>query len=231
VTNQLPAIVYLHGLGASPESKKGELVRARFEPQGYLVKIPDLNAPSLPKLSIHDALQRARHELCHVGERSVFLVGSSFGGFLALHLIGRLTLSERKQIRGIVLLGPVTDPWDPESRLVKPEVERQWFETGEFPIVSSDEGQLVGVHYGFLRELREFAGSTFVLGIPVLIVHGVRDTVVSKEQSVRFAEEYPSVELVLLDEEHQLLENPQLFLGALERFIREQHSGEGQVHV
>jgi pimeloyl-ACP methyl ester carboxylesterase len=128
-------------------------------------------------------------------------------------------------------LGPVTDPWDPESRLITPEVERQWFENGEFPIVSSEDGQPVGVHSRFLRELREFVGSSFVLGVPVLVVHGVRDTVVSKEQSVRFARNYPSVELVLLDEEHQLLENPGLFLDVLERFMSERYPVKGQLHV
>jgi pimeloyl-ACP methyl ester carboxylesterase len=105
--------------------------------------------------------------------------------------------------------------------LLTPEVERQWCRQGQYPIVASDDGRAVSVHYRFVEELREVASSELTLGLPMLIIHGTRDVVVPHSQSVRFSREHAGVQLVLLDEEHQLLEQPTRFLDALEAFLVE----------
>jgi pimeloyl-ACP methyl ester carboxylesterase len=216
---QLPVIVYLHGLGASPQSKKGALVRDRFEPKGFEVRIPDLNVPSLPELSVTEALRCVEHELRQAHERPVFLVGSSFGGFLALRSHALLAPERRCHVRGIALLGPVIDPWDPTSRLLTPDVEQQWRQNGAYPMVRSDDGSAASIHYRFVEELRSVASMELQVDVPILAVHGKRDVVVPHVQSVRFSQQHPSVQLVLLDEEHQLLERPERFLEALEAFF------------
>jgi pimeloyl-ACP methyl ester carboxylesterase len=215
---QMPAILYLHGLGASPESKKASLVRERLSPRGFEVRIPDLNAPSLSQLSVLEALRRVEYELRQLRQRPVVVIGSSFGGFLALRSVSRLDLQPRSFVRGVALLGAVVDPWDPTSRLVTPEVERQWCQQGSFPIVRSDEGRPISVHYRFVEELRGVTSAPLELELPMLIVHGMRDAVVPYAQSVRLSEQCPRSQLVLLDEEHQLLEQPTLFLDPLEGF-------------
>lgn len=216
---QMPVIVYLHGLGASPKSKKGMLVRERFVPKGFEVRIPDLNVPSISKLSVTEALQCVEHELRQVAERPVFLVGSSFGGFVALRSCALLVPERRRNVRGIALLGPVIDPWDPTSRLLTPDVEHQWRRDGTYPMVKTDDGGAVSIHYRFVEELRSVARAELMLDVPILAVHGTRDVVVPHAQSVRFSREHPGVQLVLLDEEHQLLERPEGFLEALEAFF------------
>jgi pimeloyl-ACP methyl ester carboxylesterase len=216
---QMPVIVYLHGLGASPKSKKGTLVRERFVPKGFEVRIPDLNVPSISELSVTQVLQCVEHELRQVAERPVFIVGSSFGGFVALRSFTLLAPERRRNVRGIALLGPVIDPWDPTSRLLTPDVEHQWRREGTYPMVRTDDGCAVSIHYRFVEELRSFAYSELMLDVPILAVHGTRDAVVPHAQSVRFSREHPGVQLVLLDEEHQLLERPEGFLEALEAFI------------
>lgn len=216
---KMPVIVYLHGLGASPKSKKGVLVRERFVPKGFEVRIPDLNVPSISGLSVLKVLRCVEHELRQVAERPVFLVGSSFGGFVALRACALLAPERRRNVRGIALLGPVIDPWDHTSRLLTPDVEHQWRRDGTYPIVKADDGGAVSIHYRFVEELRGVARSELVLDVPILAVHGTRDVVVPHEQSVRFSREHPGVQLVLLDEEHQLLERPEGFLEALEAFF------------
>lgn len=218
---QLPVILYLHGLGASPQSKKGALVRERFVPRGFEVRIPDLNVPSLPELSVREALGCVEYELRQVQERPVFLVGSSFGGFLALRSFASLAPELRRSVRGIALLGPVIDPWDPTSRLLTPDVEQQWRQNGVYPMVRSDDGSAVHIHYRFVEDLRSVACLELKVDVPILAVHGIRDVVVPYSQSVRFSAEHRGVQLVLLDEEHQLLEQPERFLEALEAFFGE----------
>ncbi len=216
---QMPVIVYLHGLGASPQSRKAVLVRERFVPHGFEVYIPDLNVPSLPELSVMQALRRVSNELCRLGEQPVFLVGSSFGGFLALRAVALLAPEMRARVLGIALLSPVIDPWDASSRLVTPEVEQQWRCDGTYPIIRLDDGRTVLMHYRFVEELRSVACADLVLDVPILAVHGLRDVVVPHAQSERFSRRHPGVHLVLLDEEHQLLERPERFLDALEVFF------------
>jgi pimeloyl-ACP methyl ester carboxylesterase len=220
---QMPVIVYLHGLGASPQSKKGVLVRERFAPKGFEVRSPDLNIPSLSELSVTEALRCVGHELRQVRERLVFLVGSSFGGFLALRSFALLAPETRRNVCGIALLAPVIDPWDPTSRLFTPDVELQWRRDGAYPMVRADDGSSVSIHYRFVEELRSLAQAELSLDVPILIIHGTRDAVVPHAQSVRFSREHPAVQLVLLDEEHQLLERPEDFLEALEVFFTAQH--------
>lgn len=224
---QMPVIVYLHGLGASPASLKGRLIRERFEAKGYGVRIPDMNVPSLPHLSLERALDRVQDELRHLGDRPVFMVGSSFGGFVALYSVKRLSTEARQLLRGVALLGPVIEPWDPASRLLTPDIERQWCQAGRYPITTSDDGAPVSVHYRFVEELRAVTHVELVLDLPMLIIHGRRDVVVHHSQSVRFAQRQPRAQLVLIDEEHQLLEQPTRFLDPLEAFLVAEGGAQG----
>jgi pimeloyl-ACP methyl ester carboxylesterase len=215
----LPEIIYLHGLGSSPGSTKAQLVSNHYRGLGATVHAPSLALPSFEHLSVDEVVATVMASVQRVPlERGVFLIGSSFGGFVATQAFHRLARLDRDRIRGLVLLAPVFYPWHETQTLLTPEVEERWKRVGVYPIVESETGQEVAVHYRFVEELRRYDSNEVSLSVPTLIVHGTRDVTVSHLQSVQFAKRHNSVELVLIDDDHQLVADPQALLDRIAEF-------------
>ena len=220
-----PHIIYLHGLGSGPASQKGVLVRDHFSARGYTVSLPSVTVPSLEELSPRSAVNYVKELVLQARPGELILMGSSFGAFLALHAYHELSRDERAHIEKLVLLAPALNPWDPASGLLTPERERAWREAGSAPVLNIETGVLVPVHYRFVEELRAFDSQAVALEVPTLIVHGTRDEVVPVAQSRDFAATRPGVNLVLDDDTHQLLGDPQKMLSLIERFILSDSTG------
>ena len=218
-----PHIIFLHGLGSGPASRKGTLVREHFSPQGYPVSLPSVTVPSLEELSPRAAVglvkEMVRNEARRGVDRGLILMGSSFGAFLGLHAYHELSVPERAHIRALVLLAPALNPWDPTSGLLTPERERAWREHGSAPVLNLETGHEVPVHYRFVEELRSFDSRVERLEVPTLIIHGLNDEVVPVVQSREFAASHPGTVLELLHDTHQLLGDPPKMLSLIERFI------------
>ena len=217
--HKYPQIVCLHGLGGSPRSAKGLLIKERFKQHGIATELLSVSIPSLEKLSVVLAIQAVAEELRSRASEPVVLIGSSFGAFVAIHALASLTPQEKGRVERLVLLAPLFDPWDQNSALLTPEVQRSWREVGTFPIMDLELKQEVPVHYRLMEELRLFDSSKVSLNIPTLIVHGTQDKTVPCSQSQHFAAERGEVQLKLVDQGHQLLEDPQGLLLMLEEFI------------
>jgi len=220
-----PHIIYLHGLGSGPASQKGVLVRDHFSPRGYTVSLPSVTVPSLEELSPRSAVNYVKELVLQARPGELILMGSSFGAFLALHAYHELSRDERAHIEKLVLLAPALNPWDPASGLLTPERERAWREAGSAPVLNIETGVLVPVHYRLVEELRAFDSQAVALEVPTLIVHGTRDEVVPVAQSRDFAATRPGVTLVLVDDTHQLIGDPQKMLSLIERFILSDSTG------
>lgn len=217
---ELPHVIYLHGLGSSPDSVKARLVSGWCDELGLATTTPSLSIPSFERLSV-DAV--VSHVVDLVGglpsRQSVILAGSSFGGFAALHAFARLSEGERARVRGLFLMAPVFYPWHRTSGLLTPEVERVWQTQGTFPIAESATGRDVQVHFKFIEELRRYSSDAVALSVPTLVMHGTRDETVSHEQSEEFASKHASVRLVLLDDDHQLIAQPDYLKELFNHFV------------
>ena len=217
--SQKPQILYLHGLGSGPRSQKGVLVHDYFSALGCSVALPSISVPSLEALSPRKAVEAVQEEVSSRALNPLILVGSSFGGFIALHALNELAEHKRAHVAKLVLLAPALDPWDPGSQLLSPERERLWRDHGSAPILDIERGIEVPVHYGFVEELRGFDSWRVELPVPTLIIHGRDDEVVSVGQSQRFAVGRPWVTLEVVHDTHQLLKNPQKLLESVNRFV------------
>lgn len=218
-----PHIIFLHGLGSGPASRKGVLVREHFSSRGYPVSLPSVTVPSLedlsPRAAVNLVKELVRNETRCRDERGLILMGSSFGAFLGLHAYHELSDTERAHIRALVLLAPALNPWDPTSGLLTPERERAWRERGSAPVLNLETGYEVPVHYRFVEELRSFDSRAARVEAPTLIIHGLNDEVVPVTQSREFAESHPGTVLEVLNDTHQLLGDPPKMLSLIERFI------------
>ena len=214
-------VIYLHGLGSSPESVKARLVSSWCQEAGLALTAPTLSIPSFELLSV-DAV--VSHVVSLVEQaslhRSVVLVGSSFGGFAAIHAFNRLSEAQRARVKGVMLMAPVFYPWHTTRGLLTPEIERVWQAQGFFPLTESASGKEVSVHYQFLEELRGYSSDAVSLTAPTLIVHGTRDDTVSHEQSVEFATKQGHPRLVLLEDDHQLVAYPERLRALFDEVIQ-----------
>lgn len=217
-------ILYLHGLGAGPGSRKAQLIGKHFTTLGYEVALPSISLPSLEKLSPKTAVSFVSEVIKVHREGEFVLIGSSFGAFIASHALRLLSAEERGRVSKCVLIAPLFDPWDTRGGLLTPDRERVWREKGEFPIMDLGKGAEVPVHYRFVEELRELCASSISYAVSTLLVHGARDEVVPVSQSHQFASSRPWVKLHIFEDDHQLLGDPAALLKVMEGFILSESS-------
>ena len=217
---ELPGIIYLHGLGSSPDSPKARLIAEALSAQGHTVRAPNLSLPSLPELSVDRAIERVVQEIESGSNSSrIALIGSSFGGFLALHALSRVATEHAQKVCGLILLAPLLYPWHPKCGVIVPSIEKQWRRDGFFPIEQGTTGAFVGVHVGFLDEVAKYRTEVLKLSVPTLIIHGEQDESVPIEQSTEFSRQNTGVTRVTVADSHQLLADPAALLAHISAFL------------
>jgi predicted esterase YcpF (UPF0227 family) len=98
-------IIYLHGFGSTGFGVKAQMFLEYFEEE---IITPTL--PNIPNLAIA-TLEQLIEAFLHRGEK-ISLIGSSLGGFYALHLANKYDLKA-------VLINPAVYPWVIGDRYVK----------------------------------------------------------------------------------------------------------------
>jgi len=77
-------VLYLHGFASSPKSSKASFFATKFAARGIAVESPDLNEPDFSTLTVTRMLGQVS-DCIDSGTDPVVLVGSSLGGFVAVH--------------------------------------------------------------------------------------------------------------------------------------------------
>ncbi|MFQ5349195.1 MAG: YqiA/YcfP family alpha/beta fold hydrolase [Thermoanaerobaculia bacterium] len=204
-----PTVIHLHGLGSSPGSDKAVALGERLRRLGVAYLVPDLETPSFELLTLTAVIDRVAELAVGLPPGPLALVGSSFGGLAAVHFVARHRLAAAARVERLVLLAPALDLLgDAERRRQRSELGDDWLarwrRDGYLDLPHSASGEQRPVHYGLVEDLRRYDSYSAKLELPILIYHGRRDESVPYEQSVRFAEDRPYVELRLLDTDHRL---------------------------
>jgi pimeloyl-ACP methyl ester carboxylesterase len=193
---------YLHGFGSGPLSRKGQHLRRVFADRGIPFELPDLNQPSFKDLSPNACLGaiEAMDRPYRKTEQRWCFVGSSFGGWLA----ARWAELNPTRVDKLVLLCPGFDLVSRWPVLLGPDEHAKWGREGAYPM-RDGSGQLVPVHYGFYVEALGQPRWPEV-PCPTLILHGTRDVVVPVDHSRSYAAARQHVELIELDDGHDLVD-------------------------
>ena len=210
-------VFYLHGFASSPSSVKAIRFKNMLTENGAKVEIPDLNFPSFKEMTLSSQIDLVKEQLDQLESAPIVLIGSSMGGLLASILSQRA-----KQISALVLLAPgfgIARRW--KEFLNEEEYER-WKTTGAHSFYHHAHDALMPLGYEFARDLESMKTEDIVIDRPCLVFHGEHDKTVPIEESKRFASLNKTVDLRILDDDHQLLNSLDHMLGESQQFLRAQ---------
>jgi pimeloyl-ACP methyl ester carboxylesterase len=190
---------HLHGFASSAASKKGAHLSSVLARRGIALALPDLNRPSFAKLSAAAMLAELDRLHADAGSPRWRLSGSSLGGWLA----ARWAEAHPDRVEKLVLLCPafdLTERW--RALLPAGDLER-WKREGELAIDDAS-GRPTPVHLAFFEEMERERAFPDV-PCPTTIVHGTRDDRVPVDLSRRYAATHRDVELIEVDDGHDLM--------------------------
>jgi len=192
-------LLFLHGFASSAQSTKAKFLQERFEglPQvGYCAVDFNPTPADFEYMTTTGQINRLRQFVLDRELTSVSLIGSSYGGLIALHYAHRFGGIEK-----LLLLAPGLR-WL-SGGLSQEELEH-WRHCGSVPVFQPAFGQEVPIRYDLQMD-----GLGYLAFIPppapVLIIHGQNDSTVPVEHSRGYAADYPdNVDLIEVDSDHDL---------------------------
>src|SRR5689334_23367997 len=98
-------VIYLHGFSSSPNSSKARRFQTELARRGVPFQCPDLNEPDFESLTTTRMLRQTSEALARANKGAVALVGSSLGGFVAVHAAAQ----HPGAIDRLILLAPAFD--------------------------------------------------------------------------------------------------------------------------
>jgi len=210
-----PRFLYLHGFASGSSSRKGVAVAERLAAHGATVDRLGLRVPSLERLDFAAMLARTRAAIGDGHDRAL-LLGSSLGGLTAARVA-----EADPRVFALVLLAPAFGFGARWRERLGADGWQRWMDDGWLEVHDHTTGGSTRVHADFARSV--LAHDTADDGwpdvrIPTLILHGVHDDVVPIAASRRFAAGRRHVQLVELDDGHDLLTTLPTILDAIAAF-------------
>jgi uncharacterized protein len=198
-------LFYLHGFASSPDSAKARFLRERFEARGLALRAPDFNQPDFSTLTVTRMLGQLDEAIDALAPGPVVLIGSSLGGFVALHAAAaRATRPAGHPITHLVLLAPALDfASDRDTRLTRAELD-EWRRTNRREVFHFSYNRSLPVHFDLYADGHGYDAFAVSIDTPTLVWQGVQDTIVNPANARAWAAPRPHVTLHLLDDDHQL---------------------------
>ena len=203
-------MLYLHGFGSGPGSAKGVAFAEHYARRGLAVERLDLRVPSLERLRL-SAMIAAVQQAIGGAEDRVVVIGSSLGGLTAARVAER-----DPRVVALVLLAPAFRLIDRWRELPGWD---DWQRTGWREIHDYQARRPARVDFGFAEDAMAIDAGDPEVRVPSLILHGVRDETVAIERSRAFVRGRPHVQLIELDDGHELIASLPRLLREADRFL------------
>ncbi|MDD1648761.1 MAG: alpha/beta fold hydrolase, partial [Methanomicrobiales archaeon] len=195
-THMPETIVYLHGFGSGPGSKKALFFVEQARRLGVEIAVPDLTEGDFERLTITRQLGVVERL---VAGRRVSLIGSSLGGYLAA-----LYAARHKEVHKAVLLAPAFGFARHWPERLGPDRIDEWRRNGWMGVYHYGRQQTLPLGFQLLEDGLRYEDFPEVHQ-PILLIHGTRDEIVTPDWSRQYASARPNVELELVDSDHELI--------------------------
>jgi pimeloyl-ACP methyl ester carboxylesterase len=196
--------LYLHGFASSPQSTKATVLEEHFRRVGVKLLTPDFNEPDFFTLTVTRMLDQTDHEIAALPPGPVALIGSSLGGFVAVHTASRQSVNTSHPVEALVLLAPAFDFGRNRMRDLGPGGLDEWKKTGRLEVFHYAFGGVRPVNYALYEDAQRYDAYQVKLGAPTVIVYGKRDESVDPASVERWAEGRANVALRSVEDGHQL---------------------------
>jgi len=202
--------LYCHGFASGPSSTKGVAFAKHFAERGVHVDRLNLRVPSFEHLRLSAMIETAQ---AAIGDDRAVMVGSSLGGLTVTRVAER-----DPRVAAVMLLAPAFQ-LVPRWRTMLGSEWDDWKRTGWREVKDYTTNAPSRVDYGFAEDVERVDVGFPELTIPTLIIHGKSDDTVPIDHSRRFAAGRDNVELIELDDGHELAASLPRLLAEADRFL------------
>jgi uncharacterized protein len=209
-------VIYLHGFASSPRSSKAERFGLELARHGVGFTCPDLNQPEFETLTVTRMLGDARRAIEAVPEGPLALVGSSLGGFVAVHAAEAIW---GDAVDRLILLAPALDFGGNRLRQLGEHGIDEWRRVGHLDVFHHADGVQRSIGFGLYEDAVAYDAHTARRAVPTLVYQGRHDDTVAPEGVARWAADRPHVDLRLIDDGHQLTLSMDEIWRTSERFL------------
>lgn len=196
----MTTVIYLHGFSSSPHGTKARTLRTYVESRGATFLAPDLNVPTFETLTVTAMLETVDTLVRSITDDPIYLIGSSLGGFAALHYLSRYRDGSAAKVSKLLLLAPaIIHKWENEPYF------DEWQRDGVRTVPHFGYGgEDRNLHFGFVTDHMSYDSSTLQPKLPIHIIHGENDDIVPLQISQDFVQQHPDVVLQAVNSDHQM---------------------------
>jgi uncharacterized protein len=202
-------VLYLPGFASGPKSIKATAYIDHFAERGVTVEALDLRKPSFEHLRLTAMIQHVRDSM----KGPAILIGSSLGGLTAARVAER-----DDRVTALVLLAPafrLANRWQAQLGSEWDDWQRTgWREVFDYETNGSSK-----VDFGFIEDILTFGRDLPKVTVPALVMHGTHDDTVPAAYSRELAKDHSNVELIELDDGHQLIDSIPRLIAETDRFL------------
>jgi len=205
--------IYLHGFASSPGSSKARRFAGALARAGVGFSCPDFNLPSFETLTVTRMLDQTRAAIDAAGPGPVALIGSSLGAFVAVHAAAREAADARPPQGGgmargkvdrLILLAPALEFGGNRLRQLGEQGIDEWRRCGTLRVFHYALNQPADVGFALYEDAARYDAFTVDVPWPTHVFQGTRDASVDPAMVARWAAARPTVDLRIVDDEHQL---------------------------
>lgn len=193
--------VYLHGFASSPASSKAAWFGRELTTRGVGFACPDFNLPAFETLTTTRMIEQTLAAVNAAPQGPVALIGSSLGGFVAVHAA---VADAGRRVDRLVLLAPALDFGGNRLTHLGPHDIAEWRRAGKLTVFHYAHGEAREVNYALYEDAAAYDAFAVTLDIPILVVQGRHDDVVSPAMVEQWSSGRPNVDLQMVDDGHQL---------------------------